>query len=565
MAPGSFLLAEELFQQSDPAFVGELIRCGGGKQLKRFAVKWAATKGGFARATRLDLADRAIAEGHARVLVKTLFKAAEQRGDDVEVTHHLVAFDRHVTRRTQQVRIWDGDARTSSSIWRRDLVRRRRPGNPWEWQGPPEWFSTSTRYYLQRRALRYLRRLGQESPARFLNAALLALSLYDDEHFPAVDSILDCRSLCLLLYGRAEGLWKTGRRLDLQNGYTLSELRPAPMFDGAWRSATAFEPLLMLVVSAPAGFVRGWCVSWLRLAHEERLVALPLERLRPLLASPHGEAQALGAELLDRVETWGQLPVEGWLELLRLDNTQALIKLARLMERHVTPDRLSLAQCLELSQSRVRLIAELGLRWAMDKGLAEDDAITAANALADAENENVRRRGMDWLRPRLSDKKRSLLLRDLVDSRHPDVRRVALDVSAAAPYTEDARVHAAMAESPYGDVTDALAERLKDWKGTFDESSLQHLWATILLSARRGSRAKRKTLRVLAQRAVAQPDKAADLLPLVAVALRSVREAERRAALATLARAAFADPELKTLIEEHIGELAFEEVEAAAG
>ena len=300
--------------------------------------------------------------------------------------------------------------------------------------------------------------------------------------------------------------------------------------------------------------------SWLEQAHKKRLRALSLDELRPLLASQHGEAQALGAKLLDKLDGWEQVPVSTWLELLSLDNPQALTRLAALMERHVTPDRLTLTQCLLLSQSRIAAIAELGLRWAMKKGLHSEDDVTAAAALASAELQQIREQGLRWLKPSLVEQQRSLLLRELVDSRYPDVREVALEVSAEAPYQDDARFHAALAESPYGDVTDVLSQRLEEWHDRLDPSSLKHLLATVLLGVRRGGRAKRRSLRLLAEGAMANPERAAEMLPLVAVMLRSVREPERRAALGTLARAAAANDELRALVCKSIPELSFEEI-----
>ena len=48
---------------------------------------------------------------------------------------------------------------------------------------------------------------------------------------------------------------------------------------------------------------------------------------------------------------------------------------------------------------------------------------------------------------------------------------------------------------------------------------------------------------------VAEPGRADELLPIFRVALRSVREAERRVALAEVARAAFEAPELEAKIQ----------------
>ena len=66
------MLAQELFERADPAFVAEIVRCGGRKKLRRFAIRWSEARGAFARESRIALADRNIDRGDARVLVKVL-------------------------------------------------------------------------------------------------------------------------------------------------------------------------------------------------------------------------------------------------------------------------------------------------------------------------------------------------------------------------------------------------------------------------------------------------------------------------------------------------------------
>jgi hypothetical protein len=76
-----------------------------------------------------------------------------------------------------------------------------------------------------------------------------------------------------------------------------------------------------------------------------------------------------------------------------------------------------------------------------------------------------------------------------------------------------------------------------------------------LLSINRGSRAKPRALTQLAERCVSHPDDASRLLPLLRVALRSVRAPERRAAIAVLTRAVLARPELRALVQRELPEL----------
>jgi hypothetical protein len=85
--------------------------------------------------------------------------------------------------------------------------------------------------------------------------------------------------------------------------------------------------------------------------------------------------------------------------------------------------------------------------------------------------------------------------------------------------------------------------------------TLRHLWVTTLLAVHRGSRDKRAVIEQIADRIIERPAEAEALLPLLGVALRSVREPERRAALAALARAAFERPALRMAISAKLPEL----------
>jgi alpha-D-ribose 1-methylphosphonate 5-triphosphate synthase subunit PhnG len=100
-----------------------------------------------------------------------------------------------------------------------------------------------------------------------------------------------------------------------------------------------------------------------------------------------------------------------------------------------------------------------------------------------------------------------------------------------------------------------LVQRLEAWQQSLRENDLRHVWATALLAVRRGSRTKQRALSLLARSVAREPTKAAELLPLLAVLLRSVRPPERRAALAAIAEAVFQNPELRPSVEAALPEL----------
>ena len=98
-------------------------------------------------------------------------------------------------------------------------------------------------------------------------------------------------------------------------------------------------------------------------------------------------------------------------------------------------------------------------------------------------------------------------------------------------------------------------KHLEERQKSFGPETLRHVWATTLLAVHRGGRAKRAALGQIAARVARRPDEADALLPLLAVALRSVRAPERRTALAAIARAALRQPLLQAALARAIPEI----------
>jgi len=560
MAAASTILLDEHFASGDARFVDEVLAATSGKKLKALAERWYKDERPFARDALLRYIDDGCDRPHHRPLVKGLFKLCEKAGDDEAMGHFLVAFDRLLARKVVTLQRWDWSARKYSSYVSIDpdhsvpLTSRS--------ESAPR-FSRRTRRYLQRRAFRYFRRIGSQDPARYGRALRGALALYEDAHLESAQKLLDAWGLVHALYGRSKVLSRVPRGIVLAPGRVLSELAAAPIHPAAWRDCLG--DLVTLVKKAQSRTVRAFALEILKTEYAESLHKIPVLRLRALLLSPHEEAQVFAAELLRSARDIHLLPITDWLELLSIETPTVLGIVCDLVAKHVSPSRLSLADCVALGCQRPAPVAELGLAWAKTKRVATDEELAAILGFAKAESPGVRASAAAWVCGVLE---KSLLtmplhVRDLLDSKHSDVRGVGLELMNRDPRFRDAQLlWAALAESPYDDVRAFFVRHLERRAGALPEGSMRHVWATVLLGIHRGSRAKRKALSQVAAAVAKSPDKADDLLPLLSVALRSVRPAERRSALTAVALAAVRTPALNDAILRRFPEIRVESTEA---
>ena len=113
----------------------------------------------------------------------------------------------------------------------------------------------------------------------------------------------------------------------------------------------------------------------------------------------------------------------------------------------------------------------------------------------------------------------------------------------------------ALTESPYPDVRDVVIDNAKKWRDAAPPKTLRYVWSSAMLAVNRGSNAKRRVPRQIAERIATHPDEAAQLLPILSVALRSVRPAERALGLAALVQAVRGDDALRALAKDLLPEL----------
>ncbi|MBI4859384.1 MAG: hypothetical protein HY815_03880 [Candidatus Riflebacteria bacterium] len=569
---GSTLLLEELFDSQGPAFLDELRRVDDAGSLQAFADRWASDPRPWARGQILAYLAAPLASPGHEPLVKRLFKHAEGCKDDELMAAFLLAFDRLV-RRVRRIRHrWDASVNAVLDeellVCVRNTIPRARKGKdflgrPISWRGRVKkgalLFSHRTRHHLRRRAWRYFRRMGFSRPSAYLEAVPRFLIAYRDEDLATGENILDSWGLMNALFRHSPALRFGASQVRVAEGHSLSELSSAPRFPVLWGSAEALPRLFDLVLEARSRLVRVWAIKTLERLHQERLAGLEPLRIKRLLEHDDEEVQRFGADLLTRARGLSTLPVDGWLELLGTESVAALETICRLFEANVGGDRLTLTQCLAIASASAAPVARLGAAYLRIRQIGPDQVRELA-VLADARC------------PALAAELASLSLGRLgapevydpdpvsrfFDSRSIQVRQKAMEWLVENPQArDDARLWARLLETPFDEVRHWIVTQLEarvSLPGA-GPAELVPVWCSLLLAVHRGSRSKGKAIRQLGEAIRRDPAQAGSLLPVLAVALRSVRASEMRAGLAAAVGALQACPELEELLKRHVPEL----------
>jgi hypothetical protein len=567
----SSLLLDEYFANQDSRFLETLRATHQPGALISLAERWKGDARPWARARLAEYLDGPLdADGH-QPLVKRIFKHAEAKDDRELMAWFMVAFDRLHRREKRVVRSWDWKARTMTEeeklISPGDGIRGVPPKvnrDKFRLQHPvPEGgklFGAKTRYHLRRRAWRFFRRMGFQKPAEYVKEVSRALALYRDDDLRLGQNILDSWGLLNALFRHSPAVTFGPRMANVQKGRSLKELAPSPKFPKLWKDAAAAPALLALVATAQSRLVRVWSMRWLRDHHADRLSGLQPDDLLRLLDHADDEVQRFGAELLAKAKDLDKLTIESWLRLLRTRNVEALEVLADAWRKHVRPERLELEQALALACAAAAPVARLGLEVLRARGAnaAERAALARlAGAECTALAAELAAFALERITP--ADAYDREVASAFLDSLHRGARQAAwawLTGGGAPAAYADAELWARLVESPHDDLRlaliDLLAARAELPAGTGD---LAPVWTSALLAVHRGGRQKGKAIRQLRAALEAHPERAETLVPVLAVAIRSVRGSESRAGLCAVVWLVEARPELAPLVKRVLPEL----------
>ncbi|MBL8753147.1 MAG: hypothetical protein JNK15_07585 [Planctomycetes bacterium] len=569
---GSHVLLDEFFASADDRFVDELLLVDEALKLQGLVERWRVDPRPWAMAMQWRYLESPWATPGHNVVVKRLYKAAERRLDFAMVGAFLHRFDCLVRRRLRARYTWDVATRTAERVEEighatgglRGAVPTAggKPAPAGKRPGDGRQFSLRTRLYLRRRALRVLRHLGFRDPAAYVRAASAALARYRDEDLDTGLGILDSWCLLQLAFHGHAALEFGVAHADLAAGRSLAELTPAPLHPTAWRSDAACGALVDLVARARARLVRTWAIALLREQHAERLRQLTADRLLPLFEHDDDEVQAFAAATLAQSSDSGGIDGQGWLRLLSIRSVLALPAIVAAARSHPAAlQTLTLAECLQLACRDATPVAELGLELvrAHTAKVLDADALTR---LADVRCASVAAASTAWALGVLGEEANYTLARVMpfFDAALPAVRAAGFGwLAGQANARADAGLWSRLLESPFDDVRLRLVHELASRSGAppLHLRDLQPLWTGVLLNVHRGGRAKVQALHQLARAVAVEPADAAALLPVFAVAVRSVRGAEARIGLAALVQAVDRMPSLQPAVQAAFPELRF--------
>lgn len=549
---GSWLLVLDLFDRGDPAFVDELRRIHDPDVLGPFAAEWYNDRRPASRRLLLDYLDRPLNAPRHEPLIKRLFKLAESAGDEEILGRFLVLFDRSVrrTRRTRSVynsrekKISTfevagpsgfGEMPKQKAEYFDDLNDRQKQRFE-----SCRLFTSRTRNYLRRRSWRYFRQLGKSSPERYFAAVRTVLTRYRDEDVADGLALLDNWGLVHILFHFSPALVSNPTGWTLAREAKLSDVKPAPIYSVLWKADPA--PLLELLDNAPSRAVRMWAIQMLQVEHPRTLTGLPVEKLVTWLGHRSAEMVTLAAELLRKGKKLAGVGADRLLEILRNAPPESLDLICSLSAEALKPDEITVRQAVDLAKQPSQAVARLGFGLLQKMVPSTLEECQAALELADAESPKLRVELVRWACKQLaaSPHFRTAWVVELLDSRYEEVRDEGWAWLEKEPRAlDDPTVWQQLLESPYDTIRIRMVEHLrKKTEGPTPAATaelnmtlVRYLWASVLLNVARGSRTKPAVIDLVVARLRQHPEEADVLLPLLGVALRSLRAPEFRAGL----------------------------------
>jgi hypothetical protein len=303
-------------------------------------------------------------------------------------------------------------------------------------------------------------------------------------------------------------------------------------------------------------------MAMIRREHGQRLGEIDAAQLIAMLEHHDAEVQQFAVELLEKSPQLSTLPIETWMRLLTVQNPTTQSAICDLVKKHVSRERLSLRQCVELACAQATPVARLGFEFVKQSGngTGSPDYRQTIARLADAKCPALGKELAQWALAIVGAKDhydRDGVL-GFLDSLVAEMREGAWEwLMSGSAGADDATLFSRLMETPFEDIRlkliDALQSRAR--LPAASATDLAPVWSTVLLGVHRGGRQKIKATGQLADAIARRPDRAAELVPVLVVAARSIRPTEWRAGLSSLVRLMDDRPDVAELVAQQIPEL----------
>ena len=589
---GGMLIVAEYFDREDDRFVDALRHTYDAPKLAGFVDRWKLDPRPWARRQIFRYLDEPLNVPGHHVIVKRLFKQAEQNDDHEQMAAFLATFDRLIRRIRMTRYDWNSsplreveylgalrdviDLRAGEyieqSLRTNEHRRRQNPAHA-DWMAKQfanqldryakcRLFSHRTRRYLQRRAWRYFRKLGFQRPQHFVEYIVPALLRFRDNDSAKPENLLDSWGLIHACFGKHPAIEFSPSHARVKEGRSLAELTAVPYFEPLWKEADAWRWLWKLLVDASSRTVRLWARQMIERHHAAAMRTLSVEGLLDLLGHDDPELQQYGATLLGTLENIDQWPIATWLQLLDLRDPTALAIVCDELGKRVSAGRLDLAQTLELTTARATPVARLGLQFLRERKWESPDdrrqltAVGGARCAAVAGDLAKFTLGLVGSGERYERDVVVALFDNLLE---PMRAATTAWFTTSTTAQDDPTLWSRLIETPFDDVRLPIITLLQHRAGRprIDARDLAPLWSSVLLAVHRGGRQKSAAVQQLVAAIVDDPSRADALLPVLGVAIRSIRVPEQRAGLAGTARLVELRPELLAAVERAIPELSF--------
>ena len=586
--PISFVEAEAYFELQDNRFLTALRRYQNWKRLTTFTAEWKKDPRPWAQEQiRRYLEMPLSCRGHQPV-VKQLFKQALDTKQHETLAICLVAFDRLVRyeqktrlRYNWQMRETYTEERlvTPRNVAPLELKRNKRD----VWTGrmiqvavPPNsreiLFSYKTRYYLRRRAWRYFRFLGFRDPSAYVPAVSQALVRYEDADLQHGHDILASWGLMHICYGGGSQLRKSSSHIWLAPDATFDSLRPAPYFPKLWNSDQGFRELWNLMLHAKSRLVRMWSISLMESDHQDRLAKVGVEDLVRCLGHEEELISEFGSRWFGSCKDLATLSVERWLRLLESPHPAAVDAVCSAMAQHVDVSRLAFEDCVRLATAAPVSVARIGLDWLKQRPPRTHEEQEQLVRLSRAKCVALGGEIAQWALAQVGTKEnyRREIASELLDSLNQGCRQGAWNwlISPESAGKDDPVLWSRLVESPHEDIQLPLLNVLRQKSHTqkpangevvantgLSPAELTPVWSRVLSNIHRGGRQKLTALSQIKSAILKRTDLFESLLPILKVAIRSVRGPERSAGLAAVMEILAKAPELEDRLLREFPEL----------